>query len=275
MTPALQFTDKIPTRKDWVMLMRERIEENNVSLGETLAEYKQAARMFGSFAKKLHKFYRVMRFKGTRRKPLRVCSIANAELMYSYGIAPLAGVLYDSVEQLRIRMKKPLVQRYYVKSEQEYDGSGEYSGVYHEYKCKRVQKANVYMTLKDIDYWRSYINIGNPVEWAWELIPFSFVVDWALPIGRWLGTFDSLKGSKSLIGTVSTKDSIESKYNLVTNSDQFTEFQGHSSYSSFEREVIDEIPLPSFPKFDISYSWRRVMHGTSLLTVLNKRCRPR
>jgi hypothetical protein len=40
---------------------------------------------------------------------------------------------------------------------------------------------------------RSWINglgLNNPVGIAWELIPFSFVVDWFVPVGKWLTAND-------------------------------------------------------------------------------------
>jgi hypothetical protein len=38
------------------------------------------------------------------------------------------------------------------------------------------------------------LGLTNPLEWIWEAIPFSFVVDWWLQIGSYLGSIDSLYG---------------------------------------------------------------------------------
>lgn len=35
------------------------------------------------------------------------------------------------------------------------------------------------------------IGLTNPLEVAWELVPFSFILDWALPIGDWLSSMDA------------------------------------------------------------------------------------
>ncbi len=40
----------------------------------------------------------------------------------------------------------------------------------------------------------SSIGLTNPLLIAWELVPFSFVVDWVLPIGTWLSAMDSTLG---------------------------------------------------------------------------------
>lgn len=45
----------------------------------------------------------------------------------------------------------------------------------------------------------------NPAQVAWELVPFSFVVDWALPIGNHLDYLTALAGLSVSNGYISTK----------------------------------------------------------------------
>jgi hypothetical protein len=40
----------------------------------------------------------------------------------------------------------------------------------------------------------SELGLTNPLAVAWELVPFSFVVDWALPIGSFLNQIDASVG---------------------------------------------------------------------------------
>jgi len=37
------------------------------------------------------------------------------------------------------------------------------------------------------------LGLDNPLGTAWEITPYSFVVDWLLPIGDWLGALNSIK----------------------------------------------------------------------------------
>jgi hypothetical protein len=48
----------------------------------------------------------------------------------------------------------------------------------------------------DNDYLQRVSNVGltNPLVVAWELVPFSFVVDWFLPLGDWLNGLDATMG---------------------------------------------------------------------------------
>jgi len=43
------------------------------------------------------------------------------------------------------------------------------------------------------------VGLANPIDMVWELLPFSFVVDWFLPLGSWFYTFDAAIG-KTFIG---------------------------------------------------------------------------
>lgn len=61
------------------------------------------------------------------------------------------------------------------------------SKITHKVGVKFVRSSNNFSTL-------SSLGLTNPAVIAWELLPFSFVVDWAVPIGTWLNQFDSAVG---------------------------------------------------------------------------------
>lgn len=47
----------------------------------------------------------------------------------------------------------------------------------------------------------SKVGLTNPAIVAWELVPFSFVLDWAVPVGNWLSAWDADFGLKFLAGS--------------------------------------------------------------------------
>jgi len=47
----------------------------------------------------------------------------------------------------------------------------------------------------------SSLGLTNPLEIVWELLPYSFVIDWFVPIGDWLRTMDADFGWRFLGGT--------------------------------------------------------------------------
>jgi hypothetical protein len=94
----------------------------------------------------------------------------------------------------------------------------------------------------------------NPVNLAWELLPFSFVADWFLPIGPALEmlsyshglTFDSgykLRFSKSrTISSLGYGGAVAGSNVVVMGSGDYTEEQ-----VLLDREVLSEFPSPTWP----------------------------
>lgn len=51
----------------------------------------------------------------------------------------------------------------------------------------------------------SELGLINPISVVWELLPYSFVVDWAAPIGTWIEAINAPSGLKFLDGCTSLK----------------------------------------------------------------------
>jgi len=104
------------------------------------------------------------------------------------------------------------------------------------------------------------LGIDNPLAVAWELVPFSFVADWFLPIGTYLSNLTASGGYVFHSGFISRRRVCETTLQLQSNG------QG-STYSYFStdpfvgsgfarkqevfisRERIYSFPAPSFPGF--------------------------
>ena len=248
----------------WSSRLREELESLKVNMGTTVAEYRASARMFGDFATKLKGAHDVLRGRMPRRK-LRACSIPAAYLQYTFGIGPLASDLFDSVEVLRLRLQLPIRRRISVFNAQNLSGENTVGDQTYRWTSRKSQRATCYVTLDPNQI--NPIHLGNPVEWAWELIPFSFVVDWAIPIGDWLHSLDAVRGITNVTGTVTEKV----KYKAVV--EQPYSYGGDALYASHKRDVVTSIPLPPPPKWNPSKSLKAVRNGLFLLWGINKRCR--
>lgn len=252
---------------NWALKMRLRIKDASVNLGATVGEYRQTASMFNKFAVGVHEALRTYRsVKRLRFRP-RPCDIAAAELLGSFGVMPLVRDLYASVEALQDRLSNPIYYRFYAKDR--VVEPFETNGVVGQWEVE--QRAVAYVRYEAEEGYSSF-TMGNPLELAWELQPFSFVVDWAIPIGDYLSSLDALKGVHSLTGTLVTK----SWYNHVRvtpPSAGKTWIRPPSMlYFDHRRDVLSTIPLPRVPTYSPSRSWRAIVHGVSLLSVLNKKC---
>lgn len=114
--------------------------------------------------------------------------------------------------------------------------------------------------------------ILSPLLTAWELVPYSFVIDWFLPIGDFLAQYSSTDGLTFLSGSTSykAKQSAYVKSNPVTTGPvgssarvTFNEtFFVEESY--FERRVHTSTPI-GFPTFQLP-GFKQIINGIALLS---------
>jgi hypothetical protein len=116
--------------------------------------------------------------------------------------------------------------------------------------------------------------ITNPLLIAWELVPYSFVVDWFLPIGNWLDTFDATLGLTFHSGyrTVYFKSTAQMgwTYNGVDNYGvmQDARYQCSLYRVKVDRVVLADFPNPTLPRFKNPMSISHMASGIALLSQI-------
>lgn len=100
----------------------------------------------------------------------------------------------------------------------------------------------------------SQLGITNPLEIAWELTTLSFVVDWFLPIGNYLGALDAARGYSFIAGTVSKIVRVLGEGGLATPLTPIGLVVGQDGRFSQKsvsmvRQLYDHSPLPTVPRF--------------------------
>lgn len=188
----------------------------------------------------------------TRKAPAHVLRRASdAELTMRFGVRPLVDDLSSAVANLNVAMHRPL--RRIVRSSVEEESTKTVIASVTGYRGSSVVTTRVkkYVTVHvEIDPWRSQFDPGNPLEWGWERIPLSFVVDWFLPIGAWLQQLDALRGITLKAGCVSTLTETTGVSDYQNNTQQYgftmwqTEKPGLLYYRSHRRDTFTSIPLP-------------------------------
>lgn len=84
----------------------------------------------------------------------------------------------------------------------------------------------------------------NPAVLAWELIPFSFVVDWFAPIGNTLDALDAGVGVQFLSGT--RTDHISGQGQVQWAGNQGGLMIQTFRYKSLRRYTYGSFPIPRF-----------------------------
>jgi hypothetical protein len=123
----------------------------------------------------------------------------------------------------------------------------------------------------------SKLGISNPALIAWELAPFSFVVDWFLPIGNWLGGLDATAGLSFHSGYKTTLYKVNqtaSRSQLITSKDgrqtSSTTIQESREYTRMTRTTLSGFPSAPAPRFKNPVSMSHLTSAMSLLRQLKR-----
>jgi hypothetical protein len=114
----------------------------------------------------------------------------------------------------------------------------------------------------------------NPLSVAWELVPYSFVVDWFYDVGSYMRNLETalLYDNKFKSGFVSTLALYEGHGTALdqrnpSSSGRNFLITGNASIrrASFNRVLLFSYPLPSIPSFQVDLGWQRLLSAASLL----------
>jgi hypothetical protein len=113
----------------------------------------------------------------------------------------------------------------------------------------------------------------NPVNLIWEVLPYSFVLDWFLPIGNWLQTLSSFDGLVFVDGckTSFTRQNYIGVVNYTGTYAPYSPWQDISVYGSYARERIvlnrdklTSFPSPNKPAFKSPWSTTHALNALAL-----------
>ena len=196
----------------------EKLRAEQFNLGLFAAEAKQTSRLltktFTAIAKASKRyrdgkpFYwrQAKKFEGHVRRGLW-CKIPEDWLELQYGWKPLMADVAGAVTHLYnrsrfsipyVEVKHSLVEDGYVS--QEVNGPLPGGGTLRHRFKRGVVVYLVYGLENPILAELSSLGLLNPASLVWEKMPWSFVVDWALPIGQWLNAMAGDAGYSFVTG---------------------------------------------------------------------------
>lgn len=195
---------------------RNKIKDMKVDLGVAFAERKATARMLGDTASRIARSALALRhgsfreaarqlgIRGDPGKP-RGSNWTNHWLQLQYGWKPLLSDVYGSCDALSKRERSDW--RVTAKARRKDSQRLRYGPTNYGssrdgdlcYLCDVVWDRGVFVRIdavpdNDLTMSLSSLGVTNPLNVAWELVPYSFVVDWFLPVGNWLSSIDALLG---------------------------------------------------------------------------------
>lgn len=223
--------DYLPSVQQAIVNLHSKINEADWQSLVSIAEARETVESVGSVLYDAMRLIRearrlnVGRFKKLlSRPPSRAAlkklpkAIANQWLRWRYGIRPLIGEAEAISRSWAAVAERPFVRKTFRAKGDTIDTSDSWTSTspsyWGEYRHKHSenQTTSVYSgALVEADtsvyapFTRSYGLDDIPTA-GWELIPFSFVVDWFLDVGGWIQSWDSDPSLSILASWVTVKD---------------------------------------------------------------------
>lgn len=197
------------------------LKDQKVNLGENLATAKQTVDLFAKHGSTLFRSIRAAKQGNWKRafgelglnprgKPVGL-GLSQRYLEYIYGIKPLMGDIYGAYELLKEQLDNPALLVYarrVLRDSYERDVEGKdvsrgfnFTRKEQAWRQDKIQLVGRINSSLSRDVARA--GISNPASLAWDLLPWSFVVDWSLPIGSVLAALDATQGLDFVGGYIS------------------------------------------------------------------------
>lgn len=268
----------------------EEIGSVKLNLSQIFAERQQTINLVASTASSLISGYRDLRKgrnpfnpKGRRLKPLKHGTKAMADrwLEYSYGWIPLIQDVYDAFELQKLEPPSLIVKKskrqtvtstiYGIPHGCPFDVGTSQKTESRSRSDRCTIRARVTVDSPAASFANS-VGLTNPALLAWELLPYSFVVDWFYPVGTWLEMQTALNGVS--ITDASTTRSVRfygtasvTSYTTPGIPGVSVNGRGLSSEIQVRKNRITGIPSVPVPKLKSPLS---VNHALSALALLRQ-----
>jgi hypothetical protein len=268
-----------------------KVKSMKVNVGNFIAERDQMFNMFSKNARKIVKAVRYVK-RGNFKKAFEALgclpskslstrkSVANNWLELQYGWLPLLSDIFEAAQE---------VERTFEEDQKE----GHINSRTTNMRLTRKDRQNlmaplgaycnreyIFLYRGKVNYTVDYqgiqnlgrIGLTNPISVAWEVLPFSFVVDWALPVGRALENLDATIACTFKSGATGAK--LFSHLAYVLDSDylsggfrwQYVNVRARGRWFEYRRSVLSGFPKVGVPQPKNPFSALHAMNALALLT---------
>lgn len=292
-TPAAYYNSPGKAARTVQLDLRTRllsdIKAQTVSLGIALAQYRQTASLFAQTTDLIRDLFKGKKYVMNRYvlkswkksayhqrllreipNPKTALVAGNAYLTYAFGVRQLADDVNGSLEILQDRLTEPVWVGKNVSGVKRDMNTISWTNAY-GMQCTRtiaetvVQRLKSQYQLKPHAYNVGRTGVNNYSEVIWDWIPFSWVVDQMIPVGRYLQALDALSATQNFRAYRTEFYKQGGDFwvdgHLSTYNEESLYRSGILTANGFE----SNIPLP---KYEPSTSWHSLANSVSLLLVL-------
>jgi hypothetical protein len=279
-----------------------KLKDQKIDLLTALAEHAQTAGLIESTARRIAtgitEMYRGLRKGRINKRSLRRAfnaighhsprkgfhkTLASQILEFQYGVRPLLADVHGACEAIakvryhdrvgspvrvsgRVTSGDKTVRSAYPVGQQ---GPGLLPGTAYDTSYTETKVVLWFSCSNTVVKNFSDLGFTNPLATVWEKVPFSFMVDWALPMGDWLKALDANYGMEFRGGctTVWTERRIE-YHGADTKNNGVTKLEGRYIRREMNRTAYRTLPIPYPPTLKNPVSMEHALNALALLTGL-------
>lgn len=226
----------------------QKFSDEKVNLSVAFAERKKTATLVQDSCSSLKEAFSELKKWNSARKIVK--SIGDLWLSYRYGWMPALMDVHGAVKAIEDR-DNGTYNRYIVTTRSRRNKSetasrthestiGGYAPVTVTYSLTRNLTVSVRAdaALTNATYRRLQdVGVTDPITTAWELLPYSFVVDWFLGVGDFLDGVNALKGY-TFLGASTTKCQKSTAYGVCKPSSNSTYVTESCAGSAFNEDFV-------------------------------------
>lgn len=205
-------------------------------------------------------------------------TFANLWLEYQYGWRPLLSDIYGSCEEIADTFYAPKMLRISATSREDIDQKDNVDmSIPHERVSRTIRnRSHVVFMFSEPTEWTNVLSrtgLSNPAHLAWELMPYSFVIDWIVPVGDYLSNLDATVGLNFVKGSTTTRQTIELTSRIVSHKSTYLVHTKSGSVvtrmrDTKSRRVYTSVPSVPRPTVKPSMGVERGLSALSLLTQI-------
>lgn len=238
--------------------LSSKLGNRKVHVANILAERAQTMGMFRDAVKRAASFLQAKKhvFATVGNYVKHPEKVSNDFLAVQFGVKPLLSDIVNSAEMLAATVHVPESDDVVIRSNEHRDFEVSFNHLGVVYTAAGTTNMSIVYRYSIDDGWLfslSSLGLINPIEVAWEMMPWSFVVDWFLPVGRFLESLTSDMGVSFTRGTktVTTHCKVTSSYQPQLQGDNslLSNFSGVAFSGSFVIELKDRVVLGDAPTY--------------------------
>lgn len=209
-------------------------------------------------------------------KPLKGKDLADAWLELRYGWTPLMYEIQGAIELLEEKiLGGKLAQSYSKTTKSSYtdNSTARASGIDFAHNATINDHVTISCLIKPSCPTRiilGQLGFDNPALIAYELMPYSFVVDWFYNIGDYLQSQTALAGLSVDYFSITKTRYIQDEITLTQVPGSYPGSEPsspgkHTYFSKYKRRDLS-IPLPPMPTLGVDMNWKRLLDSLAMLS---------